>query len=184
MNFQHKRAMGLVCAGWLGLAIAGVLPAWAHEGHDHGATAPLPALPLAPRFAVASDIFEVVGVVDASGLTVYVDRFADNTPVAGARVEIDSKTVKGIAREISPATYRLAGPLAPGAHALMLTIEAGADADLLSASLLMPAANAQAAAVAPPAPRGSPVLWQGGLAGLGVAGVAMLGLLRRREVST
>ena len=87
----------LTLAAWsLAAVLAGVTPqALAGEGHDHG-DAPAPAAgPALPRFTAVSELFELVGVVDGKHITLYLDRFADNSPVKDATLELqlDGKAI-------------------------------------------------------------------------------------------
>lgn len=112
------------------------LPASAHEGEDHGAPAPA-ALPVAEsgvRAEAATELFELVAVGSGDHLTLYVDRFATNEPVSGGKIEVETGEFQAVAEELEAGVYQvIAGELAqPGAHALMVAIQAGDDVDLLS----------------------------------------------------
>jgi hypothetical protein len=123
------------------LAALIALPAWAggdsSDGHSHAAPAPVPVTANAPRAAAATEEFEVVAALEGRHLLVYVDRFASNEPVVKARVEVEGAGLKGLAVESAPGTYvmDMATLLPPGKHALMISIEAGDTADLLTATL-------------------------------------------------
>lgn len=111
--------------------------AHAHDGHDHG-DAPSPVTGgIAPRFEARSDLFELVGVLQGDDVVIYLDRAADNAPVMQAGIEIESGAFKGEAVPGNAGEFRLkAGPLAqPGKHPLTITVSAGDDADLLTATL-------------------------------------------------
>lgn len=156
------------------LAAALALPAAAHEGHSHGAAPPpLTDRALAPRFEAASEAFELVGVLEDAQLTLYLDQFASNAPVADARIELEAPSFKGVAEQVAPAVYRLAAaPLqTPGRHALTLTVESAEAIDLLGATLQV-AAPAPAGAEA--APRERPVALLAGGALAAVLGLAWL----------
>lgn len=117
------------------------LPAWAggdsSDGHTHAAPEPLPTVTMSPRAAAATEEFEVVAVLEDKHLVVYVDRYASNEPVAGAKVEIEGGGLQGVAAETAPGTYllNLAAAMAPAKHGLTISIEAGDSADLLTATL-------------------------------------------------
>ena len=122
--------------------------AWAGPGHDHGAgghdhgeEAPAPGGTANPRFAVQSELFEAVGVLQGGELAVYVDRYADNAPVLGATVEIESGEFKatGTPRE-TDGSYVFAGAsfATPGRYPIVLTVTAGDDLDLLAGNLDVP----------------------------------------------
>lgn len=130
---KHAKALLLLAA------IA--LSAWAggdsSDGHTHAAPEPLPTVSLSPRAAAATEEFEVVAVLQDKHLAVYVDRYASNEPVAGAKVEIEGGGLQGIAVESAPGTYllNLAAVMPPAKHGLTISIETADDADLLSATL-------------------------------------------------
>lgn len=121
----------------------------AHGGEDHGAPPPTAGVPLLPRTAAESDDFELVAVLEPGRLLIWIDRHATNEPVAGASVTVEG-ALAGAAAETAPGVYALplANPPAPGHHALTLTVEAGATADLLAATLDVPEATAAGDAVA------------------------------------
>jgi hypothetical protein len=118
-------------------AFAAASPAYAHGDEDHGAAPPPVTQSMAPRAVAATEEFEVVAVLDGKHLVVYVDRYASNAPVAGAKVEIEGSGLQGIAVESAPGTYvmNLAADLPPARHGLTIGIEAGESADLLTATL-------------------------------------------------
>lgn len=110
--------------------------AFAHGGDDHDAPPPAVSRAVAPRAAAASEEFEAVVVLDGGKLRLYLDRFASNEPVAGARVEIEGAGLNGVATEESPGVYGLAAAALPVAkHPLTIAIETADSADLLSATL-------------------------------------------------
>ena len=110
--------------------------AFGHGGEDHGAPPAALIQSVAPRASAASDDFEIVAVLEDRKLVVYVDRFASNEPVAGARVEAegDASAVLGLAGETSPGTYviHLAADFPAARHPLTISIETSDNADLLS----------------------------------------------------
>ena len=133
--------MKSVC-GW-GLVLA-LLPGTvvADEGHGgHGA--PSSALPatLAPRVVANSEIFELVGVLEGEGLTLYLDRFATNEPVSNAAIEIESGAFKATAQSSGNGLYTApaAALTTPGQYPLVFTIRAANEADLLDGTLAVPA---------------------------------------------
>lgn len=127
----------------LALAAASALlmarPAVADDGHghDHGSDAPTAAGTAPPRFAAVSELFELVGVLDGPRITLYLDRAADNSPVAGAQIELD---VAGTAFKATPHegdTYEVLLAAAPAAGVLPITatVTAGSEVDLLAGEL-------------------------------------------------
>ena len=80
-----------LAAAFGAVALAGALlagPALSHEGHDHGAPPPPVSKTIAPRGEALSDAFELVAIPRANSLTLYLDRFRTNEPVAGATLEV------------------------------------------------------------------------------------------------
>lgn len=135
----------------VGLSVQVAPPAMAHAGEDHGAAAAMPAAALLPRASATTEAFELVAVLEAAAgrLLVYVDDADRNAPVSRAEVQVDGAGPTGaaaMAAEIAPGVYALAlaQPLAAGAHALSFTVQAGNTADLLAATLNMPAPSAAA----------------------------------------
>lgn len=122
------------------------------DGHTHAVEAPVVSAPVrsaAPRLSSQTDQFELVGVLQGHVLTLYLDQFGTNTPVAKAQIELESGAWKGTATEVSPAVYTVsAEPLAqPGKHPLAITVQAGEDTDLMDATLeIGPASPANAGA--------------------------------------
>lgn len=111
--------------------------AHAHGDEDHGAAPPPVTQSMAPRAVAATEEFEVVAVLEDKHLLVYVDRYASNEPVAGAKVEVEGAGLQGVAAESAPGVYlmNLAAALPPAKHGLTISIEAGDSADLLTATL-------------------------------------------------
>jgi len=139
------------------LALASLLSATAaaHEGHDHGAPAAAVSAAGTPRLALHSDAYELVGVLRAGRLTLFLDRYAGNEPVVDARIAV---TIAGGAEvEATPTpdgTYVLASDQLAGAGPLELVVaitHPGGD-DLLIGTLDRPAASAGPAVPAGSAP--------------------------------
>lgn len=108
------------------------------DGHSHGEVAkPEMTAGIAPRTSAQSDEFELVAVLAAGKLTLYLDRYADNAPVPDAEIEIESGTFKAVAAQIAPGVYSVPGQAfaQPGKHALTISVQAGDAADLLVATL-------------------------------------------------
>ncbi|MDI4665644.1 efflux RND transporter periplasmic adaptor subunit, partial [Xanthobacter autotrophicus] len=99
---------------------------------------------LAPRAEAASADFELVAVLRDGTLTIHLDRFADNAPVEGATIEVDTPEGSRTAKPAEPGAYVLPVPFAarPGAHDLAFTVTAGDTVDVLAATLSVPAAAA------------------------------------------
>src|SRR5258707_13603207 len=103
MVWWRAATVGIVAAasiGWTGLALA-------HGDHAEAA-APPSAGSVTQRFVAKSEDFELVGVAQGKTLTIYLDRFRDNSPVSGARLEVGTTDGKSaVASPASEGTYRL-----------------------------------------------------------------------------
>lgn len=120
------------------LWIAGTLPqALAGEGHDHGDAPPVAAATTLPRFTAVSENFELVGIVNGKQLTVYLDRFADGSPVKNATLELELGGTKIPLEPNAAGEFEatLAQELKPGTHAVAATVLAGDESDLLAGEL-------------------------------------------------
>lgn len=129
------------------------LPAWAHEGHDHGAPPAATEAGWSPRATARSDEFDLVAAMDGGQMVLWLDRGSDNAPVTDAQIEVEAGPWKGVARPAGDGSYRVdaAGLARPGSHPLIFTVQAGSTLDLLPATLVLPA---EAPAVAPAPGRG------------------------------
>ncbi|MDP3601904.1 MAG: HlyD family efflux transporter periplasmic adaptor subunit [Bosea sp. (in: a-proteobacteria)] len=136
------------------MALASLLsiPAAAHEGHDHGAPAAAVSAAGTPRLALHSDAYELVGVLRAGRLTLFLDRYAGNEPVLDARIAVTiGAGAEVVATPTPDGTYVLASDQLAGAGPLELVVaitHPGGD-DLLIGTLDRPAASAVPAASAP-----------------------------------
>ncbi len=136
-----------------------------------------------PRVEARSEAFELVAMLSASELSIYIDRFATNEPVVKASVEVESDGLKAVAAfHETHGDYTLTDAAmlrrlaTPGQHAIVFTVTAGDEADLLEGTLATPA-PAPAAGLAVPVP-----LVAGGVAAVVVA-VVLLALWRRRRAA-
>jgi len=130
-------------------AILASSPAWAGPGHDHGDSAPAAVGQALPRFSAVSETFELVGVLSGKQITLYLDRFADNSPVRGAQIELEIGGAKFKAEKHGDDEYEVVLPDAPKAGVLPVTatVTAGNEADLLAGELdIHEAAHADEAA--------------------------------------
>ena len=124
------RAVQWCAAGALLCAAA----ATAGEGHDHGDAPASTTGTALPRFTAVSETFELVGVLDGQQLTLYLDRYADNSPVSGAQLELEIGGVKVPTQPHEQDVYEatLAEALKPGVTPVTATVIAGDDTDLLA----------------------------------------------------
>lgn len=119
--------------------------ALAHGGEDHGdedkAALTLPAEGQSRRAYASSELFELVLVApeaseNNASLQIYLDYYADNSPVKDAVIELSSSAFSGTAKMLQPGLYQLDVKTLPAtSHAIALTIEAGDDIDLLNTKL-------------------------------------------------
>lgn len=155
--------------------------AFAHGGEDHGdAAKPASVANIAPRAEAQTELFELLATAGSGQLTIFIDRFASNAPVSGAKVEVESGDWKAVALAAGNGSYRVSTPqfAKPGHYPLLFTVEAGADSDLIETTLVVAEAVKPAAAARLPG-AGSMWWWVGGtLAAL--AGISLL-LKRRRS---
>ena len=163
-------------------AVAFAASASAHEGEDHS----LPAAPSSPasevpaRASTSTGLFELVAVVSDGRLVLYLDRFATNEPVSGARIEIEGSAGRVLADEVEPGVYRVAadGLESEGVHPLTIDVEAGGEVDLLSLSI----EGAAPARATPPAAQSwswqNPLVWGASGAAL-LAGAGVVAMRRR-----
>ena len=131
MKLPHTLAALLVAA------VLVAAPAWAGEGHDHGDAAPAAVGQALPRFSAVSEAFELVGVLSGKQITLYLDRFADNSPVRGAQIELEIGGAKFKAEKQGEDEYEVLLPEAPkpGVLPVTATITAGNETDLLAGEL-------------------------------------------------
>ncbi|MDP1532772.1 MAG: hypothetical protein Q8L92_04250, partial [Rubrivivax sp.] len=90
-----------------------------------------------PRFSAVSETFELVGVLSGKQITLYLDRFADNSPVRGAQIELEIGGAKFKAEKQGDDEYEVVLPEAPKPGVLPVTamVTAGNEADLLAGEL-------------------------------------------------
>ncbi len=182
MNKNLNLALG---AALLMLGLFTVGAARAHGDEDHSAPASAAVSTSLPRVGVTTEDFEIVAVLEASRLLVFVDRSTSNEPVAQAQVEVDGVGPGASAPEVAPGVYALtlAQPLAAGAHALTVTIQTADTSDLLTATLEVPVAvdasvtdvrSGFVSSISPLWP------WLAGAAVLATAGLIWLAIRRRK----
>lgn len=95
-----------------------------------------------PRFEAKSEDFELVGRLQGGELSMFINRYVTNEPVNNAKVEVELGNLKATAPfhadqgdyAVADAAF-LKAVSEPGEHALVVTLIAGDDADLLEGSL-------------------------------------------------
>ncbi|MET0310486.1 MAG: hypothetical protein ABW051_00400 [Burkholderiaceae bacterium] len=117
--------------------------AHAHDGHDDG-VAPAAAGAASPRVTAHSDLFELTGIAQNGQLTVYLDSYATNEPIANARIEFESGETRGTAAPQPDGTYLIKFD-ALARHEVVpfaFTVTAGQETDLLAGELDLSEAHA------------------------------------------
>ncbi|HEY0956434.1 MAG TPA: hypothetical protein VGE36_16865 [Roseateles sp.] len=186
MNRSLLRPLALAaCLCLLLLTHAGASPG-AHGPNGEHLDGPAAAASGAglPRIEAHSEAFEIVGRLQAQGLVLYISRYETNEAVLGAKVDVELGNSKANATfQAEAGTYvvtdkALMAVLAQaGSHALVFTITAGADSDLLDGTLVVAAHADQAHGAA------SGLSVRSGIAALAGFGllVAVVLVLRRRS---
>lgn len=136
----------LATLGWIVWIALAASPAWA--GDDHGEAPAALSAPASPRFAATSETFELVGVVNGRQLTLYLDRYADGSPVRDARLELELGGVKIPVEAHAEGEFEatLAQVLKPGVISVAATVMAGEETDLLAGELDMHAVHPETTA--------------------------------------
>jgi hypothetical protein len=124
-----------------GLALAGPGAHGPNGEHLDGAVASADA-GHAPMLETFTESFELVAQLGANELSVLVDRYETNEPVLNGQLEVQYKNIKAKATfHPDIGSYALTDPRllkalsAPGKHALLFTLVAGDDSDLLEGTL-------------------------------------------------
>ena len=134
----HFAAALRALAVTLAVLVAG--PAYAHEGHDHGAPPPAVSKTMAPRGEAVSDAFELVAIPRDGTLTLYLDRFKTGEPITNATLEVDTPDGPKAAAATPDGSYQL--PAAwlnkPGHYNLLVTATAGDVVDVLPVGITVP----------------------------------------------
>lgn len=166
---------------WI-LLLALSASAWAGPGHDHdhGESAAPPTAAALPRFSAASELFELVGVLDGQTLTLYLDAAPTNAPIPQADIELEIAGLKLKAAAQADGSFKagLPKPLDSGDWPVIATVTTADDADLLAGELHLHAVASDAQAEAAHG-HGH---WEGWAAGAAVLAVlAGFVALRRRQ---
>src|SRR5262245_38301222 len=89
---SRRKSMAVRALSFAGLllvaSLAWVAPLFAHEGHDQEPPPSTVGTTGKPRLAVQSEAYQVVAILDGQQLTIYLDRFTDNSPVTDANVSV------------------------------------------------------------------------------------------------
>lgn len=132
------------------ITLCAMAPAFASPGahgpngeHLDGPAAPASGT-TAPRVETFTEAFELVGQLSGGELSVLIDRYETNEPVLDGTLEVEHKGLKAQAKfHKDMGDYAIDDPklLAalskPGAHALLFTLVAGDESDLLEGTLVV-----------------------------------------------
>lgn len=155
--------------------------ALAGPGHDHGDEAPAPPVGTAlPRFSATSDLFELVGVLNGTRLTLYLDHADSNAPVKDAQLELEFAGSKLKVEAHGEGEFETTLPAVPkpGVIAIAAIVIAGQQTDLLAGELDLHADAAETAAK--PHTEWRQVLpWVGSL--IALAGLIAILIRRKRQ---
>jgi hypothetical protein len=127
----------LLIAIWAALTALVMPTALAGEGHDHGEAPAAAGGAAAPRFSAVSETFELVGILNGKQLTLYLDRFADGSPVKDAKLELELGGTRIAVEPHAEGEFEatLAQELKPGVIPVTATVVAGEETDLLAGEL-------------------------------------------------
>jgi hypothetical protein len=103
-----------------------------------------------PRMETFTEAFELVAHLSGGELSVLIDRYETNEPVLNGKLEVEYKGLKAPAKfhadlgdyAIDDAKM-LAALSKPGSHALLFTLIAGDESDLLEGTLMVSAGQTQ-----------------------------------------
>lgn len=136
-QFLHVLLLSLACAAHAGPGAHG--PNGEHLDAPAGSGATVDARPV---IEASTEAFELVGTLAADELSVMVDRYATNEPVLNGSLEVEVNGIKAQGKlhadfgDYSFTDERLLKALhQPGNHALMFTLVAGDESDLIDGNL-------------------------------------------------
>ncbi|MFA5955978.1 efflux RND transporter periplasmic adaptor subunit [Hyphomicrobium sp.] len=165
------------------------LPAVAHEGHDDGSPAVASPISAHPRAVATSESYEIVAVPNGSELSVFVDRFLDNTPVTDAKLTISIDGVEFPPQSAPGGVFKLKSEAllqTPGEHEFIFSVQESDKRDLLIAGLSIPVPS-EVKATAPASafgwleaaiPQSTTIL--ASLGAIGILGLALAAAFKRR----
>ncbi|RBA23664.1 hypothetical protein [Herminiimonas fonticola] len=97
-----------------------------------------------PRVETFTESFELVGRLQADELSILIDRYETNEPVLNAKLEVDLNGLKALAKFHADhgdyavdEEHMLKALAKPGKHALIFTLTAGNESDLLEGTLIV-----------------------------------------------
>jgi hypothetical protein len=153
LHSRHPHPLRHACVALLGALACGLVPAAPGAHGPDGEHLDEIARPAAgsglPRIVAQSELFELVAELKRAEIAILVDRYETNEPVLNARLEVASGGVEAAATFRAEAgDYVVADPAllkalsAPGEHAVVFTLVAGQQSDLLDGTLVVAGGNA------------------------------------------
>src|SRR5262249_52685624 len=148
--FHNARVAALCC-------LVGIFLSWsapfAHEGghEDDDATRSALASSTYPRVTAHSELYELVGIVRGERLSIYLDHFATNEPVADAKVKVaigDTAPVDAEPAENGVYTISFPRLTRTGSVEVVFSVTATSGDDLLVGSLTLPSVTEPSEAAA------------------------------------
>jgi len=130
---MRNRCLALIGLVW---PLLFVQPLLAHEGHGDEVPAGQ-QVSAAPRFAVETELYQLVGVVREAKLELFLDRLRDNVPVpdAALSVQVNGRQLSAQKREEGYFTLDLPALDHSAPVSLVVAVEAKDGADLILAEL-------------------------------------------------
>jgi membrane fusion protein, heavy metal efflux system len=126
---------------------------WAGDGHDHDAPSAGATSQASPRIVASSELFELVGVLNAKKLVLYLDEKVSNTPVKNATIIVEIAGKKLTAKSDDNGDYFVELEQIPPEGVLAVTASVSAklssgalENDLLAGELDVHAAGAEGGA--------------------------------------
>jgi membrane fusion protein, heavy metal efflux system len=161
--------------------ITPISSAFAHGGDEAG-EATGEAAPALPRFEAANERYEVVGRVQSDELKIWLDDFATNAPITGAKIEVSVGGRKVVAELEADGTHAIAFPEADkrGSYPISLSISGAGAPVLMGGTLVIGEEEAHSEPK-----EGLPMMWLigGGALALMIVGGGLVLMRRRRAVA-
>jgi RND family efflux transporter MFP subunit len=136
--FHNARIAALCCV--VGIVLSLSAP-FAHEGHDDDATSSALASSTYPRVAAHSELYELVGIVRGERLSIYINHFATNESVSGAKIRVaiaDAEPVDAEPTENGIYTISFPRLARTGSVEIVFSVTATSGDDLLVGALTLP----------------------------------------------
>jgi membrane fusion protein, heavy metal efflux system len=138
--FHNARVAALCCVAGIFLSLS---TPFAHEGghEDDDATRSALSSSIYPRVTAHSDLYELVAIVRGERLSIYLDHFATNEPVADAKVKVAVADAEPVdAAPVEKGVYTTSFPRSgrTGSVEIVFSVTAASGDDLLVGALTLP----------------------------------------------